>query len=133
MSGAIDAHQLADAVEIAGLHARIGADVAIGTCSYETRVDQSRSGDGTFFERLGAVRAEIAYSRWRASLQKPGPVLAMICEDLGVSVAAERYRMRKTTARALLIEALNAWPDYQREARDAVDEAELLAAQAGLL
>jgi hypothetical protein len=62
-SGAIDAEQLAAAVEIALVHERIGSDVAVKTASLETRVDVTRIGDGGFYERLGQVRREMAYTR----------------------------------------------------------------------
>ena len=132
-SGSIDADQLAWACEIRMVHDRIAGDVRIGTASLEGRVDQSRHGDGTVFEKLGAVRAEVAYTRWRASLPAPGLVLAMIVEDLGCNAAAARFSRHKRTVRKLLIDALDAWPHFQRDACDAVDEATLLAAQAAIL
>lgn len=132
-SGAIDAHQLADACEIRAIAQRIGADVAIGTVSLETRVDQSRRFDGTFYEKLGAVRAEVAYGRWRAWLHNPAVVLAMIVDDVPYSQAARRFRMRAAKAKAMLISALDAWPDFQRDARDEIDERRLRAAEAAIL
>ncbi len=133
MSGAIDANQLAWAAEIARVHAQIVREVVPATVSLETRVDQSRSGDRAFFEALGRVRAEIAYSAWRASLPKAGVVLAMITEDVGVSVAARRFGMRTASAKAALINALDRWPGEMDMARQSVDAAELAAAHAGLL
>lgn len=133
MSGAIDAHQLAAAAEIARVHAQIVREVVPATVSLETRVDQSCSGHGAFYEALGRVRAEVAYSRWRAALQKPGVVLAMIVEDVGVSVAARRFGMRNGSAKAALINALDRWPGEMEAARRDIDAAELAAAQAGLL
>jgi hypothetical protein len=61
----IDADQLAAAVEIALAAERIGRDVAVKTASLETRVEMTRLGDGCFFEKLGQVRREVAYSDWR--------------------------------------------------------------------
>lgn len=133
LAGSINADQLAWACEIRRVVERIGADVRIGTVSLETRVDQSRFGDGTFFEKLGAVRAEVAYSLWRAWLPAPAIVLAMIVEDLACSAAAQRFRRNTRTVRKLLTEALDAWPQFQSEACDQVDEATLLAAQAAIL
>lgn len=132
MKGDIDADQLGCAAEIARVHAQIVRDVVPATVSLETRIDQSRHGDGAFFEALGRVRAEVAYTAWRAALPKAGVVLAMIVEDLGVSVAARRFRMRNARARALLIDALDQWPEHMAHARRAVDAADLAAAQAGL-
>lgn len=132
MSGAIDANQLAWSAEIARVHAQIVRDVVPATVSLETRVDQSRSGDGAFFEALGRVRAEIAYTAWRAALPKAGVVLAMITEDLPVSAAARRFGMRTARAKLLLINALDHWPYFMDDARRQVDAADLAAAQAGL-
>lgn len=132
MGGAIDANQLAWSAEIARVHAQIVRDVVPATVSLETRVDQSRSGDGAFFEALGRVRAEIAYTAWRAALPKAGVVLAMITEDLPVSVAARRFGMRTARAKLLLILALDRWPEHKDDARRQVDAADLAAAQAGL-
>jgi hypothetical protein len=57
-NGSIDAEQLASAVEIAMVAERIASDVAVRTASLETRVDVTRLGDGSFFERLGQVRRD---------------------------------------------------------------------------
>ena len=132
MAGAIDADQLACSAQIARVHAQIVRDVVPATTSLETRIDQSRSGDGVFYEALGRVRAEVAYSAWRASLPKPGVVLAMITEDLGVSVAARQFGMRSAKAKLLLVDALDRWPGAIDAARREVDAADLAAAQAGL-
>lgn len=133
MAGTIDANQLAWAAEIASVHAMIVRDVVPATVSLETRVDQSRSGDGAFYEALGRVRAEVAYTAWRAALPKPGVVLAMIVEDVGVSVAARRFGMRTARAKLLLINALDRWTGEMDHARRTVDAADLAAAQAGLI
>lgn len=131
-SGSIDIDQLAAAAEIAAIARRITADVTIGTVSLETRVDQSRRG-GAFYERLGQVRREVAYTRWRASLPEPGPVLAMIVEDVGVATAARRWRMRNARARALLVNALDWWGEQVSAAIKEIDDATLAAAHAGLI
>lgn len=132
-SGAISADQLAWAGEIAAVHERIAADVSLRCISLETRVDISRSHDGAFFEKLGAVRAEVAYTQWRAGLKRPGPVLAMLVEDCGVNAAARAFHMDKRTAKRLLIDALEAWPNACRDAWRQVDDATLAAAQSGIL
>ncbi len=133
MSGAIDADQLASAEQILRVHAQIVRDVVVATTSLETRIDAGRGGDGIFYEALGRVRAEIAYSAWRASLTKPGVVLAMITEDVAVTAAAQRFAMRTATAKQLLVDALDRWPGAMDDARRSVDAADLAAAQAGLM
>ena len=132
-SGSIDADQLAWACEIRMVHDRIAGDVRIGTASLEGRVDQSRHGDGTFFEKLGAVRADVAYTRWRGELAHAAPVLAMIVDDEACTVVGQRFHRSTVTLRKWLTEALDCWPDCHRDACDQVDEATLLAAQAAIL
>jgi hypothetical protein len=132
-TGAIDIEQLSASQDIATVHQRIGADVTVRTVSLETRVDASRT-DRSFFERLGAVRAEVAYTRWRAALPGPAaPILDMIAGDIGYTEVARRYSMHNRRAKKLLISALDLWPRFSKEARDEIDEATLLAAQAGIL
>jgi hypothetical protein len=133
VAGDVDQHDLGFAAEIARVHAQIVRDVVPATVSLETRVDKSGHGGGVFFEALGRVRAEIAYTAWRAALPKPGVVLAMIVDDIGVSVAARRFGMRNATAKRLLLQALACWPGAIAAARRSVDAADLAAAQAGLL
>jgi hypothetical protein len=132
-AGAIDAQQLAAAVSIALVHARITGDVTIGTISYETRVDQSRSHDGACFEKLGAVRAEVTYTHWRQAIANPAVVLAMVVDDIGVNGAARRFGMRKERAKSLLSSALDLWGTMNDEACRAIDRASLAAAHAGIL
>jgi hypothetical protein len=83
----------------------------VRTASLETRVDVTRLGDGSFFERLGQVRREAAYTRWRAQLRRPAPVLEMLVgEPVGFTIVAARYRMHNRKAKQLLIDALDLWP-----------------------
>jgi hypothetical protein len=126
MGGHISVDQLAWSAEIRTVAERIGRDVAIGTVSLETRVDCGGGGRALFEESLGRVRAEVAYSRWRRALARPGPVLAMIVEDRAVRSVAQAFAMRDATARGLLINALDAWPDHCADARDRVDEEDLV-------
>lgn len=142
-TGAIDADQLAAAVEIAEVVERICGDVAVRTASLETRVDVTRIGDGSFYERLGQVRREIAYTRWRAALRRSGMNVHAVLDMLvgrfseygpaGFTVVARRYRMHNRRAKALLIDALDAWPPILRTACKEIDEAVLAAAQAGIV
>lgn len=127
MSGHLSIDQLAWAFEIRVIAERIGRDVALGTISLETRVDNGFAGNRLAEESLGRVRAEVAYTGWRAQLRKPAPVLAMIVEDRGLRNVSRAFRMRDASARALLTDALDAWPDYCSWARDRVDEEDLVA------
>jgi hypothetical protein len=132
-NGTIDSEQLASAVEIALVAERIARDVSIRTASLETRVDVTRIGDGGFFEALGQVRREVAYSWWRARLRQPAPVLDMlVCEPAGYTVVAKRYRMGNERALTLLIDALDLWPEALSLAFKQVDEKDLAIAHARL-
>lgn len=133
LSGAIDAEQLASAAMIAGVAERIAHDVTVRTASFDSRVETNRMGDG-FWEALGAVRPEVAYTRWRSQLRGSGAiVLDMIVENIGLTIAAKRHRIHNRRARHLLIDAPDAWPKYLGEARKEVDAATLVAAHAGIL
>lgn len=133
-SGAITSEQLGSAVEIATVHERIGADVSVRTASLETRVDAGGRGDGAFWEALGQVRRELAYTRWRQALRNSAaPVLDMVAGDEGLAAVAKRYRMHHRRARALLVEALDLWPRMIGDAAREVDAATLAAAHAGIL
>lgn len=131
-SGAIDAEQLAAAFEIATVAERIGADVAVKTASLETRIDMTRLGDGTFYEKLAQVRREIAYTRWRSEVRGPiAPILDMLVgEPIGFTVVAKRYGMHNRRAKQLLIDALDLWPRIIGHVRKLVDDKSLDAAHA---
>lgn len=133
--GHIDAEQLAAAVEIAQVHERIGADVTVKTASLETRVDITRMGDGSFFERLGHVQREIAYTRWRREAEGPiGAVLDMIVgEPEGFTVVAVRYRIHHRKAKRLLVDALSLWPKILGAVCKEVDRKDLERAQSRVL
>lgn len=131
-SGTIDAGQLASAAEIAGVVERLTAGVRLRTISLETRIDTSPRHDGAFFEALGQVRREVAYRRWCGLVDAPAAVLAMIAGDCGMTQAARIYRTGKPRLRALLISALDLWPELLGEACKEIDAADLLAMHAGL-
>lgn len=134
LTGAIDAEQLASAVRIAEVVEQIGADVAVRTASLEARVDSTRNGDGGFHEKLGRVRREMAYTRWRNEVAGPiALLLDIIVGDDGVTIAAKRYRMHNRKAKQLLLDALDLWPRILGEVSREVDPATLVAAHAGIL
>lgn len=140
MKGSIDHHQLAAGVDIARIAHEIRANVTVKTASLESRVDTTPRGDGTFFEQLGQVRAEMAYTEWRRQVRGPlTAILAMIVGDdddngaEGFTVVAKRYGMHNRRAKQLLIDALDLWPRIRGRICGEVDEATLLAAQAGIL
>lgn len=132
-AGHLSADQLGWACEIRTVAQKIGADVAIGTVSLETRVDGGRRGDGSFFEKLGAVRAEVAYGAWRKELGRDAlAILAVVVQDEACRPVARKAGMRDATLQGRLSEALDAWPLHYRDARDAIDEDDLQATHAAL-
>lgn len=134
-SGAIDAEQLAAAVDIADAYERRCREVTVRTASLETRIDAGRRGDGAFYEALGAVQREVAYQRWSAAVRGPlAAVLTMIVGDaLGYTIVARRWRMSNRRAKQLLLDALDLWWRELGSARRDVDAATLVAAHAGIL
>jgi hypothetical protein len=131
--GRLTIHQLAAAERIRQVHGRLTGDVAIGTVSFETRVDNSSHG-AEFFEALGAVRAEIAYGRWRTAMAGRLPLmLALVIEERSVSDAARQARVRPETALKQLSFALDLWDELTGEACRAVDDEDLEAAHRRLL
>lgn len=131
--GGINIEQLASAHMIASVAATIGRDMGLRTISLETRVDGGDGRSGVFYEALGAVRAEMAYSAWRRRLERPAVVLDMIVGDDGLTRTASRYRMTPRRAKRMLIEALDLWPDMHDMARRNCDEGDLVAMHAGLM
>lgn len=132
-AGDIDADQMAAAEQIADVHQRVVGDVTIAVASLEARVDRSPRGDGSFYEALGAVQREVAYTRWREALEHPAVVLDVIVGGLGFTVAARQNRMAHRRAKRLVIVALDTWPRALSAARHEIDPATLAAAHAGIL
>lgn len=136
-SGGIDQDQLNSAEAIATIAEVIGRAVDVRTASLEARVDVTRSGDGGFFEKLGRVRAEVAYGYWRDQVARLGPIGAVldmvVGETVGFTVVAKRYRMGKPRTKKLLLDALDLWPAAFARARGEISSADLAAMHAGLM
>lgn len=136
-AGHITIDDLARAAEIAGVAEQLGRDCHVSTASLETRVDNARQHGGAFFEALGAVRRELAYTAWRASLDALGPgaksaVLGLVIDDCGLEAAARRGRMRRSAAKAALLRALDLWADLIGETAKRIGREELDRAHARL-
>jgi len=134
-SGAISLDQLGAAQEIAAEAERIAGDVRVRTVSLETRVDCAARPGGAFFEALGRVRREVAYGRWRAGLPRgvAALVLDIVTADMALTVAARLHHMHARRAKRALCDALDAWAGTIRMVAREIDEADVLAAQAGIL
>lgn len=131
-NGHLSIDQLAFSQEIRGVAELIQREVGLAVVSVETRVDNGAAQFRREEQSLGRVRAEMAYTAWRRSLARPAPVLAMVVEDRMCRGVARAFRMRDATLRAMVSQALDAWPDFCRDARDRVSEADLRAAEARL-
>lgn len=108
-TGAIDAHQLAAAEQIATAHRAITADVAVRTAKLEPR-GSGGGPDAASAERISAVIRDRAYSDWRAGVAPHGAMLlAIVVDDIGLTIAARRWRMSNRRTRSILIAALDAW------------------------
>lgn len=129
-SGRLDNFELGWAMEIRAVVERIGRDVSFRTASLETRVDTSRHGDA-FWEALGAVRAEAAYSRWRRELGPgAGIALAIIVDDVALTAAARRFHVSAAKAGAMLEAGLRRWGELVRETCKQIGKSELSEAHA---
>lgn len=131
-SGYLTDDELAWAQEIAAAAQAIMADAGVRTCSLETRIDASRHGHA-FFEALGAVWREMAYSSWRTMLPDAGLVLDIVVHDVGLARAAAAHGMHVRRARKLLVDALHLWMRAHAQVRRMIGPADLAAAQAGIL
>lgn len=132
-SGYLNDDEAAWSQEIAAAAERIMADTAVRTANLGDRVDSIRHGHD-FYEALGAVWSEMAYSRWRAQLGAGAAlVLDIIVHDIGVARAAAAHGMNVRRARRLLTDALNLWAEVHRRVRDEITPADLAAAQSAIL
>lgn len=61
-----------------------------------------------------------------------GLVLDMIVEDVGLTTAVRRYRIHRRWAKAISIDALDAWAEYMVVTRRLVKQADLDRAEAQL-
>lgn len=107
-TGALDAHQKAAAEEIAAAYAIITSDVAVRTA----KLERSNGGgpNAAAAVPIGRVLLESAYTRWREDVAPHADMLlAIIVDDLSVTVAARRWRMSNRRARATLVLALDRW------------------------
>ena len=134
LSGDISAEQKAYAESIADVAERIASGVQVRTCSFEARVDRKRNGDDAFFEQLGAVRREMAYTEWRRQTTNVlAPLHELIVEDQLLTIVARRYRMDNRRLKRLLSDALDLWPKILGRVCKEIDAATLAAAHAGIL
>jgi hypothetical protein len=108
-TGAIDAHQLAAAEGIAEAYASITAEVTVRTARWGQR-SPGGGPNAASVAPIAAVLRERAYQAWRVEVGVHAPMLlAIIVDDVALTVAARRWRMSNRRARTILISALDSW------------------------
>lgn len=135
MSGKIDQEQLGWAEEIYRAYEIIASDVTIRNVSYEPRIDNQASARDVLVEGIGRVRREVAYTYWRNNIPQPyAMIMEMLTgERISYSSAALKYKMHKRKSLALLLKAIDLWPDALSHSEKNVDAADVAAAHAGLV
>jgi hypothetical protein len=107
-TGALDAHQLAAAQDIATAYDVITAEVAVRTA----KLERSTGGgpNAASAAPIGRVLLELGYTRWRADVAPHADMLlAIIVDDVPLTAAARRWRMSNRRARSILVLALDRW------------------------
>lgn len=128
--GQISEEQLFAAQQIAHVAEMLERNVSVRCASLEARVDHAGSARDVLVERLGLVRMEVAYSKWRTSIAMPRRMIVdMVLEDRSLFTTARVYRVSWPKAKRLLGNALDHWCDLMTDARRSVDEEDLLRAQ----
>lgn len=108
-TGAIDAHQLAAAEEIALAYTRTVADVAVRTASWSRGLSGGRRGSAAS-EGVAAAFLDLTYTAWREAVgAHAAMLLAIIVDDLPVTAAARRWRMSNRRAVGVLSTSLDRW------------------------
>lgn len=127
--GTISEEQYDAAIEIGRILEEIERTVGFRSASLEARVDNSGSAKNLLIEHLSQVQIEATYNAWRQRLPVPRRmVIDMVLGSISVTVAARRYRMRKTKARSRLIDALDIWLEIRAKILKEIDEHEVEAA-----
>ena len=100
------------AQRIAEIAEMLQRSVGIGCASLEARVDCSGSARDALNESLYRVRAEGAYTEWRAKLPLPRRmVIDMVTQDDGLKRIAREHNMGWPRAQVFLKDALRMWDE----------------------
>ena len=131
--GSLSDEQYYSAQRIAQIAEMIEKQVSLGCASMEARVDCSGSARDALNESLYRVRAEAAYTEWRARLPLPRRmVIDMVTQDAGLSRIASEHNMGWPKARRILTEALDRWPEIFARYVKQIDAEDLAAQHARL-
>ena len=124
--GSLTDEQFYSAQQIAQLAEQIERTVAVSCASLEARVDCSGSARNAVNESLYRVRAEGAYTEWRAGLPLPRRMfIDMVTQDAGLSAIAAEHGMGWPKAKEMLLDALDAWPEIFAKYVKAIEQEDL--------
>lgn len=130
-TGKIDNAQFEAAMRIGRIAERIEGAVGVRCASLEARVDCSNGSRDVLLERLGQVRDEIAYGRWRRQIPLPRRmILDMILVDRPLATTARIHGKRWEAARETFIRALDLFNELRERVGKEVDERDLDSAHA---
>ena len=129
--GQITDDQYFAAGAIAYVAEMIERSVAVSCASLEARVDCAGSARHLLIERLGAVRMEAVYTKWRTAIAMPRRmIIDMVLEDRALFATARVYRVGWPRAKRLLKEALDLWNELMDRAYKEITQEDLDKAQA---
>lgn len=127
--GSITEEQFEASVEIARVAEIIAQAVGMRSASLEARVDNSGSAKDLLIEHIGRVRLEATYSAWRQTLPMPRRmVIDLVTGSVSITVSSRRYRMRKSKAKVILVDALDRWIKLREKIESEIEEQEVIAA-----
>lgn len=129
--GQITAGQYYAAQSIAHVAEMIQRNVSVQCASLEARVDCAGSGRDILVERLGMVRMEAVYTKWRTSIAMPRRmVVDMVLEDRSLFTTARVHGVGWPRAKRLLGNALDHWNTLMERACKDIDQGDVDRAHA---
>lgn len=108
-SGAIDRDQLDAADQIREAYRTVTADVPCKTASWDIRTGGGAHGAADL-PLLTVIENGFRFDWWYLTVGQPAPaILAIVVEDVGLTIVAARYGMATRRLRELLVSALDLW------------------------
>lgn len=108
-SGAIDVDQLAAADQIATTYRAVTADAPVRTASWEARTGGGGGGDAEI-GMLNRTMGDFAMEWWlRRVGHSAEALIAVIVQDVGLTIVADRHGMSMPKARRMIGDALSLW------------------------
>lgn len=124
--GQLTEDQFWAAQEIAHVAEHLQRGVGVRSASLEARVDCSGSSRDMLIEKLGYVRAEATYSRWRTSIAIPRRMIVdMVLADRALFATARTYHVGWPRAKRLLQNALDRWNELREQSIRSIGQNDL--------